>query len=400
MDELVVPPVLRLTDFVAPLSATDFKARHWGAGVPWVSQPNPALVRAVKAIEGLGSIEELLKRLTTEVMLFVPKAFRSSVPAKSALDFLNAGFNLYIPAVEVSLPGAKLPFFEVAKDLGLPPWQVSIEAFAGRAGGVSSRHYDHDINFQILLDGEKRWHLEPNAHITNPLEPFHPRRRADGTLGGFREPAHSTSVTMPTAFDPARVTTHRAEAGTVVFLPRGHWHEVDSLAPTWGVNLVLKGVTWARAMARALELRLNESPDFRAYCDKVSYGEAGSPEEERDGEAHFERLRAASFEALQEMNRNEIVLAPLETIYRWTSAKSERAVVSEGGEPHLKFAQLEELVGIVPEMVSCLRQLLEINEPFSWNDALSLGRTLGSTGLHNLLDDLIALGVLVVEPKK
>src|SRR5207344_58729 len=96
-------------------------------------------------------------------------------------DLLPAGFNLYIRNVERSVPEAMALLMGVARDLGLPPGQVRLEAFAGSRGGISPRHYDGDANFQILLSGEKEWELEASSTIKNPLEPCvpqaDPRRR-------------------------------------------------------------------------------------------------------------------------------------------------------------------------------------------------------------------------------
>jgi len=385
---------LRLEDLIAPLTVAEFRARHWSAGVPFVSQPTPSVIEKIKAIDGLQNVETLVGRLNRDVMLFGPKHFRSSASPKEALTFLHAGFNLYISQVESALPHAISHFSDVAEALGLPPWQVSVEAFAGRAGGISTRHYDHDINFQILLEGEKVWRLEANRHLTNPLRPYHPKRTLDGSIGGFSEAAHASAPELPLEFDPAHTLTIKATPGTVVFLPRGHWHEVDSLSTTWGVNLVLKGITWAQAMGAALTARLQTSPEFREYCERVSYGEGLSEAEVALGAEHFELLRTATSTALRELTRTEVALAPLATFYSWVSPPESRRIFAQGEAWFLSLPGLAEPIEVEQVIVAPLERLLAFRAPFSWTDALNVARSLQATGLYNLFTDLTALGVL------
>ena len=153
------------------------------------------------------------------------------------------GSNLYLPEVGEAVPEVRDLLKDVGVDLGVAPWQIAVEAFAGREGGVSSRHYDHDTNFQILLDGEKEWRLEPNVHIENPLKPFHPGASEATPWDGFEEEAYATDPRLPTAFDPEKSERVRAARGTTLYVPRGHWHETRSLTDTWGINVVVKGVT-------------------------------------------------------------------------------------------------------------------------------------------------------------
>ncbi len=382
-----------LSELIAPLSPAEFRARHWVGGAPFVSQPNPAVIAKIKAIEGLASLETLLPKLVGSVVLFGPNAFRSEVPAKVASDFLNNGYNLYIAPVELSVPGVTKHFAVVAEALGVAPWQISVEAFAGKAGGVSTRHYDHDINFQVLLEGEKRWRIEPNRHLENPLRPYHPKRRPDGSLGGFVEAAYSKTPTMPEQFDPQYLTEVSATAGSVVFLPRGYWHEVHSLTSTWSVNIVVRGHTWASAISTALMTRLNESPEFRTYCEGVLYGETeASRADEAAADAHFERLRAAALTAIQGLSRSEAALASRTGRYRWQEGT--RVVTPVDGRPCLSVPGLEQSLEVEPVMIAALERLLAFREPFSWSDAITVARELTPIGLSNLLSDLIGLEAL------
>jgi hypothetical protein len=361
-----------------------------------VGRGSVTLVQRVMQVEALRSIEALLPRLTQPVMLFGPKRFRSEVPASSALDFLHAGFNLYIHQVETVVPEAAKIFHAVAEDLGVAPWQISVEAFAGMAGGVSSRHYDHDINFQILLSGEKLWRLEENHTVQNPLQPFHPRYRPDGTVTGFYEEALALNPNVPLEFDPVHVQELKVQQGSVMFLPRGHWHEVHSLTPTWSINIVIKGVTWGMAVGHALTSRLHALPQFRDYCGQLQYG-VHEPTEAQSmaAQERFESMRRAAIEALSQMTYEEASLSGTNPLYRWSTKARGRHIVSENEGTYLVAEEaLEEPIELDADLTGLMKTLASFQYTFSWEDVRRVGQDIAVVGLWNLLDELVELGLL------
>ncbi len=386
---------LCLADLVGPMTPEAFYERCWRPQVPFIGAAAPGVVERILQFEGLQNIEALLKKVTEPVSVFGPKKFRSMVPPSSALDFLGVGFNLYVSAVERALPGVTDLFAGIAADLGLPPWQLSVEAFAGRAGGISTRHYDHDINFQVLLDGTKRWRLEPNLNVQNPMHPYHPRPLPNGAVSGIAEEVYAAKSPVPHDFDPNAMTEHEVSAGSVVFLPRGHWHEVDSLTTTWSVNIVFKGITWAQALGAAIANQLHADPRFRDYVSGVGYGARSPLGEGAQAEAQFAELKAAALEAVQELTRNEVALSLLASVYRWVPQATQRRVTETADGFFLDCpGLLDEPIELDPAMAPVVRRLVAIREQFSWPHALAVGRSLTATGLHNLLGDLVDVGLL------
>jgi hypothetical protein len=174
------------------------------------------------------------------------------VDAAQAADFVAQGYAAYVYGLQTGVAGLSTLVNDIGVSLGIPYGGVTFEAFVARAGAISSAHYDHDSNFQILLSGKKRWRIAPNAHIRNPMEAYHPRRLREGGVGGFEEEAYAHRLPVPSSLPPDANTEFVTEQGSVVFLPRGYWHEVDTIEDSFAVNVVVKGVPWARALARAL----------------------------------------------------------------------------------------------------------------------------------------------------
>lgn len=377
---------LRLADLLAPIDAEAFHDRYWSRGVRFLSAPNAALVRKVKSVAAIENIDALLEHRTRDVATFGPGPVRGKVPAKEARAALDRGCNLYLTQVEESVPEVLDLFKGIAADLGAAPWQVTVEAFAGRAGGLSSRHYDHDINFQILLDGEKVWQLEPNLHIENPMQPFHPTQDANGRWTGFSEEGYASDPRMPLAFDPERSHEVTAVAGTALYLPRGVWHEVRSVTDTWGLNVVIKGVTWAEALTRALTARLHEDPRFRAYCE----GYRGRTLCDAHGAARaktFAALKEELVATLSELSLVDVELSPMgDRICGWVAEADAREVVCQDGSWLLAApGLLETPIPLSAEAARIAAKLCSFRYPFRFKHARAALPDVSPEATYNLI---------------
>lgn len=383
--------MIRLESLVAPLPVEQFMEDHWSPGVPWLAKAGAPCLELLLAMDGLQGIGSLLPKLKRPVALFGPNQFRSSVPPSSARDFLESGYNLYITHVEQVLPEVSGLFQGLARDLGVAPWQLYLEVFAGMPGGVSSRHYDHDINFQILLKGEKSWRMEENRHIRNPLRSFHPKRVANGDLSGFSEEAFAEHRDLPLDFEPGRVKEVHATAGTVMFIPRGHWHEVTSLTETFSLNVVVKGQTWASALGAALVERLHWDPALRRYCDNLPYAGAARSRTDED----FAKFIRAAHAALDELTPLEAALSGDSRHFRWSERARRREVTVHQGQAQLVVpGVLEEPLPMDEALAPVLRAWVAFKQPFTRSAALAVASGMKMAEVHNLLNDLSDLGVL------
>lgn len=383
-----------LADLVSPLAAEDFISRHWLTGTPHLSRANPRLAETLRMMPSLADVDGFLAKYDGEVAIMGKDGFRAPVPAASARRFLDNGYNLYAAHAERTAPEARALLSDVVAELGVSPSQVSLEVFAGRKGGVSRRHYDHDANFQILLAGEKEWELQPNVNIENPLIGYSPPPGAPGA--GFPEEAHASNPRLPTAFDAAKSTIVKAVQGSVLYLPRGLWHETRALTDTWSVNLVVRGFTWGEALTRAILDRLHRDPALRAYAACPGYGDHSSPALAATAEDRFARARAAIAIALADLSLDEALLSQNGTTYAWADAAAARDVVEVAGTWSLHApGALEEPLALDAGVGPIVRALAVLRGTFTWGHALAIAGAEGATALHNLLSDLVDLGLVV-----
>jgi ribosomal protein L16 Arg81 hydroxylase len=251
---------------------------------------------------------------------------------------------------------------------------------------VSRRHFDHDINFQILLEGEKVWRFEENRHIVNPLRSYHPGRLPDL----FSEEAYAGDTSFSTEFDSARETRLTARPGSVVFFPRGYWHEVQSLTDTWSINFIVRGLPWSDAIGSALAARLKRMPQFREYHRFST--DSGHIE----SSSSFAQLQAEAIKALGEMNADEVTLSQLTVRYRWAETSSPRSVVVRDGRIELHLGA-DTPIEVEPALKPPLEKISGFQRSFSWHDALAVAGGIEPMGLYNLLEQLVEFGSLVKE---
>jgi len=382
-----------LADLFGPLSPQAFLDQHWRQPTPCVGICAPHVLSDIVAIPTLRSCQALLDCFPRDVMLLGPDRFRAWVSPRAAPRFLERGYNLYFTGVEAAAPQAKALFADVAAELGVLPWHLSLEAFAGSKGGVSSRHYDNDINIQILLSGEKEWRIEPNATIQNPLFSNHPWADAAGNAQGFVEEILGTGAPFALDFNPAATQRFRTQAGTAFFVPLGFWHETVSFSDTWCLSLQVKTPTLADALSLALRDRLHRRPDFRRRLG-VSYAGQSTTADPSAAE-RYAQLQAEAIDAVREMSLAEVTLATQDGMYRWRPEAGQRSIqVVDGAACLVAPPALDEPLEFDEALGAPLEKLVALKQPFFWRDAVGLATALPVESFMNFLEDLVRLGLL------
>lgn len=263
---------LDLETLVAPLTAAEFLEGHWPAQL-YTTAGDPERLAELAAVPALASNAAVLAAYGSTVSLLRTDGVSARVPdGPTAVPLLAAGFTCYLRRVEEHVPQLRAMAEAVAADLGMPAESVTCEVFCSADNSGVSMHSDHDVNFALLLRGHKRWRLAPNEHITNQTGvclPGNRRQREEDQL------ALADRLPFPDRL-PQDALTVDVEAGGLVFLPRGWWHETEALGECLQVNFVVKGPYWTSVLAKALANRLTADPQWRAHAyDLCAPGERG-----------------------------------------------------------------------------------------------------------------------------
>ena len=207
----------------------------------------------------LSDVRQLVKKRGLRFSVFGKRGFRVGVNSPGdALAFYDRGETLYIVGLDRAFPGLATACRRLASDLGVDPRYVHVEGFASPPGAGASMHYDFDVNFNVQIEGEKTWTIAPNEEVENPLRSHHAKRGVVGVgpFGGRPLPSKM----------PSNAATHRAVPGSVVFLPRGIWHETVVHSRSFAIAFVVKPPTVAKLLLAELEGRLRQRAEWRAYA--------------------------------------------------------------------------------------------------------------------------------------
>ncbi len=147
----------------------------------------------------------------------------------------------------------------IQRDLGLAQQTFGrCNIYASPDGGRTACHYDQNINFVCQITGEKSWDLAPNAHVANPVTRYTIGTPLDRSTAAFAKKALPRKI--PRA-GRIRVVLKR---GSVLFVPRGYWHQTSSKGESISLNFTYDQVSWAQVMSTAICQRLMKHERWRA----------------------------------------------------------------------------------------------------------------------------------------
>jgi ribosomal protein L16 Arg81 hydroxylase len=268
--------MIDLATLVTPLSKEDFLSEHW-PDKPFWSNGGDARLAALSDVPELQSPQDALAT-PRAVKVFRPDGQMAVVPnGEAALPLYKLGLTCYLGTAHI--PALRESRVALARDLGMPEGSFDTELFCSHGDSGAWMHSDFDINFALLLSGKKRWRLAPNQHIRNQTSMcVPPTRDAPDPLQLELADKQPFPEEMP---EDSLVID--VEAGGLVFMPRGWWHQTEASGDCLQVNFVLQGPFWFSLLARAIRERLVRDADWREYA-------IGVLAEDERGEAAADRL--------------------------------------------------------------------------------------------------------------
>jgi 50S ribosomal protein L16 3-hydroxylase len=264
--------MVSLADIVTPAVPARFLAEYWPRRPYTVSESEHRVRTLLAAVPELESAERLLAHYAADVRLLNTEGFHATVPTgPHALPFYRQGFTCYLPTVERQLDGVSEMLDTVAAELGLPRKNIVAEIFCSTGKSGVAMHADYDVNFAMLLRGNKRWLLAPNETVLDPMAMCLPagRPQRDPRQLDYAEP-----VPLPERMPDERLEVDVGPGG-LVFLPRGWWHETDATGECLQLNIVIKGPAWLSVVTEGLAGMLVSDRRWRTFAFGLAGDEAG-----------------------------------------------------------------------------------------------------------------------------
>lgn len=245
----------------APVTREDFLARHWPEQHAVAHGP----VGRLDALAALPDLDGLLRVYEDQVRVALADkrdehSSRLVDPAEAAQLHAD-GMALIFNSVERFLPPVQYWLDALRTELSLPlkcdPRSI---VYASPKGSGNSPHFDANANFVVQLKGTKLWRLAPNRHVVNPTDRWAMNQDdLPEELEAYVEDALPNQM-------PADALTFSLTPGSVLFVPRGYWHETESNEDTLALNFTFGQPTWADLMLTALRTRLLKHPQWRALA--------------------------------------------------------------------------------------------------------------------------------------
>jgi hypothetical protein len=157
-----------------------------------------------------------------------------SVRSASASRLYRAGLNIMFH--EFRLPSVESWLEELAAEIGIANHLIRLYGFAAPPGedNGTDAHWDPNEVIHIQLRGRKRFRLAPNKHVVQP------------SIGGIaRDSFSEDSVAEMRGHVPLEAPRrwHLVELrpGSVLYFPRGYWHETSTIDESFAIGL---GLYW------------------------------------------------------------------------------------------------------------------------------------------------------------
>ncbi len=204
----------------------------------------------VSQLEGLQSIAALLS-VWPGLLRLADRFGGHAVDTNQARRLYAEGHHLAFSDAEQVFPVLKGMLERLRWDLQLP-----INAFgrcpvyASPHGAGEALHFDQNANFIIQIRGEKVWQLAPNRHVARPTDRYTTAQPVPSAELQLYGPAQ-----LPTTLPPDAERVHM-RPGSVLFLPRGYWHQTQAVGESLSLNFTFDQPTWADALPPAMRTHL------------------------------------------------------------------------------------------------------------------------------------------------
>ncbi|WPU63590.1 JmjC domain-containing protein [Peredibacter starrii] len=233
---------------------------------PFVVHNNFENLKPLTSLPFLNSLDDLLNSWPMPIQAHLPdvrdEASSIDTTNKDARKLFDNGMGLLFNEAHLISPVLTDWLEEIRQNLGLPMMTIGrCLMYATPDGKGTAPHFDQNINFVIQVHGTKKWILAPNETVENPLTRHTMGLEPDPELASYLE------APMPTKM-PHETMSFELKPGSVLFVPRGVWHETEADGNALSLNFTYTAPSWIDLFSTALRGRLAQSPEWRAMAQK------------------------------------------------------------------------------------------------------------------------------------
>jgi len=248
-----------LAALLGPAQVEPFLATAW-PHTPFVVHGALARLKgliAPKVTRDLDALFELPAQKTFAQLREGPRFSNAEVTLEVARALHRTGVSIYRWEVELPSRGAQQWLARLRRDLGLSDALPRVGLFASRKDVGAPLHFDGQESFVVQLAGRKEWTIASNHNVAFPTQNYVAADPLPPELHASWRGRAPTKIPS----DARRVVL---EPGSVMFLPRGHWHATRTLQDSVHFDLMLPLPTWKDLLIGQLTEQLAADPKWRA----------------------------------------------------------------------------------------------------------------------------------------
>lgn len=290
-----------LNQLIFPQSTTDFFTLYQ-RNEAFVVHHGADQLRQLRDLPFLASLKSLLKQWPGAIQAHLPdvrdEASSIDTTAKDAQKLFDNGLGLLFNEAQKLSPVLEEWLHKIREDLGLSALTYGrCLIYATPDGKGTAPHFDQNINFVLQIHGTKKWTLAPNHSVVNPMVRHTMGQPVDPEMMSYLEAG------MPERM-PKDTVSFELKPGSVLFVPRGCWHETQAEGDALALNFTFTAPTWSDLFLSALRSRLILAPEWRETADGVS-----DPERRFEAEKKFDYLLSTLVNDLPHWRAGDILEA-------------------------------------------------------------------------------------------
>jgi 50S ribosomal protein L16 3-hydroxylase len=183
----------------------------------------------------------------------------AQVSPRAARHLLAGGLTVYLRDAEPLQPLTAA----IADALLVPVENIGCSVFCNQPGATTEMHFDGVDTITVQISGSKTWRIARNDHAPNPTSTWIP-----GEVAPSVELAQYARMPMPTAM-PDDVSTFTLVPGSMLYIPRGYWHETESEEASVSLHAHYLTTPWLELVLDTLRARLLREASMRTSVDDL-----------------------------------------------------------------------------------------------------------------------------------
>ena len=256
-----------LKALLGPEVLDEFLSDYWPDRV-FVAHGDRARLPEALLDQELNQFDALSRRYKGVVSFFGDARSGHMVPVEGieAAAPYRCGLSVYLTDVGPYFPDVDRLVRKLEFELGINEGCARAGVFASPASGGISCHYDSVDVFSIQLRGTKKFDLAPVTGLRHPwgfqyitgnrpIDDLYPQ-----ATEGFPDSENVEFQTM------------EMRPGTVLYMPRGHWHRTEAAGDSISVSIGMEPPSAAECVLEQLRLLMLQDPAWR----KPLYGAWGA----------------------------------------------------------------------------------------------------------------------------